>query len=192
MAKFSLPELGYAKNALEPYISENTLNFHYGKHHQTYVNTLNTLIEGTEFENMSLEDIIKNSKDGIFNNAAQVWNHTFYWNCLTPNHQPEPRGKLGKCIDDTFVSFENFKDEFTKKCLGLFGSGWCWLVKEPDNKLTIMQKSNAETPLTDDKTPLLVCDVWEHAYYLDRQNSRQEYLKAFWNLVDWKKVEDRF
>ncbi|MBR1626772.1 MAG: superoxide dismutase [Bacteroidales bacterium] len=192
MAKFSLPELPFAINALEPHISENTLNFHYGKHHQTYVNTLNSLIEGTKYEKLSLEEIIKNSEGGIFNNAAQVYNHTFFWNCLTPNHQKEPTGRLRQAIEDSFGSFDNFKAEFTQKSVGLFGSGWCWLVKDNENKLQIIQKQNAGCPLTDGLIPLLVCDVWEHAYYLDKQNARPKYLESFWELVDWKKVETRF
>ncbi len=192
MSKFVLEALPFAMNALEPHISEKTLNFHYGKHHQTYVNTLNTLIEGTQYQTMSLEQIIKSSQGAIFNNAAQVWNHTFYWNCLTPNHKPEPEGKLKAAIEQTFGSFDDFKTEFTQKSVGLFGSGWCWLVKDKDDKLSIVQKSNAGNPLTDDLTLLLVCDVWEHAYYLDKQNARAKYLDSFWQLVDWQKVEQRF
>ncbi len=192
MNKFSLEALPFAMNALEPHISEKTLEFHYGKHHQTYVNTLNTLIEGTPFENKSLEEIIKTSDGAIFNNAAQVFNHTFYWNCLTNNHEPTPEGKLKEAIDKTFGSFVAFKEEFTKKSVGLFGSGWCWLVKDNNGNLSIIQKQNAGTPLTDGLTPLLVCDVWEHAYYLDKQNARPKYLESFWELVDWKKVEARF
>lgn len=192
MNKFSLEALPFAMNALEPHISEKTLEFHYGKHHQTYVNTLNTLIEGTPFENKSLEEIIKTSDGAIFNNAAQVFNHTFYWNCLTNSHKPAPEGKLKEAIDKTFGSFDAFKEEFTKKSVGLFGSGWCWLVKDNNGNLSIIQKQNAGTPLTDDLTPLLVCDVWEHAYYLDKQNARPKYLESFWELVDWKTVEARF
>ncbi len=192
MNKFSLEALPFAMNALEPHISEKTLEFHYGKHHQTYVNTLNTLIEGTPFENKSLEEIIKTSDGAIFNNAAQVFNHTFYWNCLTNNHKPTPEGKLKEAINKTFGSFDAFKEEFTKKSVGLFGSGWCWLVKDNNGNLSIIQKQNAGTPLTDGLTPLLVCDVWEHAYYLDKQNARPKYLESFWELVDWKKVEARF
>ena len=192
MAEFTLKALPFAINALEPHISAKTLEFHYGKHHQTYVNTLNTLIEGTEYKDMTLEEIVKSSKGSIFNNAAQVWNHDFYWECLTPNHQTAPSGKLAAAIDETFGSFENFKAEFTKMSVGLFGSGWCWLVKDSQNKLSIVQKSNAGNPLTDGLTPILVCDVWEHAYYLDKQNARPKYLESFWELVDWKKAEERF
>lgn len=192
MAKFSLEALPFAMNALEPHISEKTLEFHYGKHHQTYVNTLNTLIEGTQYETMSLEEIIKSSQGAVFNNAAQVYNHTFYWNCLTPNHQSEPKGDLKESIEKTFGSLEAFKEEFTKKSVGLFGSGWCWLVKDANKTLSIVQTQNAATPITDGLTPILVCDVWEHAYYLDKQNARAKYLESFWELVDWKKTEERF
>lgn len=192
MAKFNLPELPFAKNALEPHISERTLEFHYGKHHQTYVNTLNTLIEGTEFENKTLEEIIKSSDGGIFNNAAQVWNHTFYWNCLAPNHKPAPEGSLKKAIEEAFGSFENFKEEFTKKSVGLFGSGWCWLVKDNEGKLSIIQKSNAGNPITEGLTPIMVCDVWEHAYYLDKQNARSKYMESFWELVNWDFIEKQY
>ncbi|MBQ6755008.1 MAG: Fe-Mn family superoxide dismutase [Synergistales bacterium] len=192
MAKFNLPELPFAKNALEPHISERTLEFHYGKHHQTYVNTLNTLIEGTEFENKTLEEIIKSSDGGIFNNAAQVWNHTFYWNCLAPNHKPAPEGSLKKAIEEAFGSFENFKEEFTKKSVGLFGSGWCWLVKDSAGKLSIVQQSNAGNPMTKGLTPIMVCDVWEHAYYLDKQNARPKYMESYWELVNWDFIEKQY
>ncbi|MCH3924293.1 MAG: superoxide dismutase [Bacteroidales bacterium] len=192
MAKFTLPALPYAMDALEPYISKTTLEFHYGKHHQNYVNTLNTLIEGTEFENLSLEQIIERAKGGIFNNAAQVWNHTFYWNCMTKNHQKEPKGKLKEAIDKTFGSFSNFKEEFTKYATTLFGSGWCWLVMNKENKLEIVQTSNAGNPITEGKKPILVCDVWEHAYYLDKQNARPKYVTDFFELIDWGKVEKNF
>lgn len=192
MAKFNLPELPFAKNALEPHISERTLEFHYGKHHQTYVNTLNTLIEGTEFENKTLEEIIKSSDGGIFNNAAQVWNHTFYWNCLAPNHKPAPEGSLKKAIEEAFGSFENFKEEFTQKSVGLFGSGWCWLVKDSAGKLSIVQQSNAGNPMTKGLTPIMVCDVWEHAYYLDKQNARPKYMESYWELVNWDFIEKQY
>ena len=192
MAKFNLPELPFAKNALEPHISERTLEFHYGKHHQTYVNTLNTLIEGTEFENKTLEEIIKSSDGGIFNNVAQVWNHTFYWNCLAPNHKPAPEGSLKKAIEEAFGSFENFKEEFTKKSVGLFGSGWCWLVKDSAGKLSIVQQSNAGNPMTKGLTPIMVCDVWEHAYYLDKQNARPKYMESYWELVNWDFIEKQY
>lgn len=192
MAKFNLEALPFATNALEPHISETTINFHYGKHHQTYVNTLNTLVENTEFENKSLEEIIKTSQGGIFNNAAQVWNHTFYWNCLTPKSTSMPKGKLLSAIEKTFSSFDKFKEEFTNKCLTLFGSGWCWLVKDNEGKLSIVQKSNAGNPMTEGLTPVMVCDVWEHAYYLDKQNARAKYIESFWLLVNWDFVEKQY
>lgn len=192
MAKFNLEALPFANNALEPHISETTINFHYGKHHQTYVNTLNTLIENTEFENKSLEEIIKTSQGGVFNNAAQVWNHTFYWNCLTPKSTSMPKGKLLSAIEKTFSSFDKFKEEFTNKCLTLFGSGWCWLVKDKEDRLSIVQKSNAGNPMTEGQIPVLVCDVWEHAYYLDKQNARAKYIESFWLLVNWEFVEKQY
>lgn len=192
MSKFTLPLFPYAQDALEPHISKTTIEFHYGKHHQTYVDNLNKLIVGTEFENSTLEEIIMKSSGGIFNNAAQVWNHTFYWNCLTPKSNLKPEGKLLDAIEKEFGSYEQFKEKFTNAAVTLFGSGWAWLVKDKDGKLEIVQTSNAENPMRQDKTPLLVCDVWEHAYYIDKQNRRPAYLESFWNLVDWKKVEDRF
>jgi superoxide dismutase, Fe-Mn family len=192
MAQFKLPELPFAQDALEPHISKTTLEFHYGKHHQTYVDNLNKLIIGTEFENSNLEDIIIKSSGGIFNNAAQVWNHTFYWNCLTPNSKLQPEGKLKEAIVAEFGSFEQFKEKFTNAAVTLFGSGWAWLVKNQDGKLEIIQTSNAENPMRQGKKPILVCDVWEHAYYLDKQNRRPAYLESFWQIVDWKKVEERY
>jgi superoxide dismutase, Fe-Mn family len=185
----TLPDLPYAMDALEPHISRETLEFHYGKHHRTYVDKLNGLIEGTEFAAASLEDIVRKSSGGVFNNAAQVWNHTFYWHCLSPNGGGHPDGKLAAAIDASFGSFDKFKDQFSDKATTLFGSGWAWLVKQGDGKLAIVQTSNAETPLTGDATPLLTCDVWEHAYYIDYRNARPKYLEAFWNLVNWKFVE---
>lgn len=192
MSKFTLPAFPFAQDALEPHISKTTIEFHYGKHHQTYVDNLNKLIIGTEFENSSLEDIVLKSSGGIFNNAAQVWNHTFYWNCLTPKSNLKPDGKLLDAIEKEFGSYEEFKEKFTNSAVTLFGSGWAWLVKNKEGKLEIVQTSNAENPMRQDKTPLLVCDVWEHAYYIDKQNRRPAYLESFWNLVDWKKVEERF
>ena len=189
---FELPPLPYEMNGLEPYISKQTLEFHYGKHHQAYVNNLNKLIEGTDFENSGIEDIILNATGGIFNNAAQVWNHTFYWNCLTPGGNTLPAGKLADELDKAFVSFDIFKEKFTSAAATLFGSGWAWLVKDENNQLEIVQTGNAGNPLCESKTPLLVCDVWEHAYYLDRQNRRPEYIDAFWQLVDWDAVAERF
>jgi len=188
---FSLPELPYPKDALEPYISEKTLDFHYGKHHQAYVNNLNNLIPGTEFENATLEEIIQKSKGGIFNNAAQVWNHTFYWNCLSPDGGGETDGDLAAEINQFFGSFEGFKEQFSKAAATLFGSGWAWLVKDAYGNLDIVQTSNAGCPLNMGLTPLLTCDVWEHAYYLDKKNARPAYIEDFWKLVDWKAVAGR-
>lgn len=181
----TLPDLPYAKNALEPHISQETLEYHYGKHHNTYVEKLNGLIKDTEWANASLEDVVRGSSGGVFNNAAQVWNHTFYWHCLSPNGGGAPSGKLAKAIDDAFGSFDKFKEQFSDKAVTLFGSGWAWLVKKPDGSLAIVQTGNAETPLTGDSKPLMTCDVWEHAYYIDYRNARPKYLEAFWNLVNW-------
>lgn len=192
MAQFKLPELPFAQDALEPHISKTTLEFHYGKHHQTYVDNLNKLIIGTEFESSNLEEIVMKASGGIFNNAAQVWNHTFYWNCLTPNSKLQPEGKLKEAIVAEFGSFEQFKEKFTNAAVTLFGSGWAWLVKNQEGKLEIIQTSNAENPVRQGKQPILVCDVWEHAYYLDKQNRRPAYLESFWQIIDWKKVEERF
>ncbi len=183
---FELPALPYAKDALAPHISAETIEFHYGKHHQTYVTNLNNLIPGTEFEGLSLEDIVKKSSGGIFNNAAQVWNHTFYWNSLSPNGGGAPTGGLANAIDRTFGSFEKFKEEFTKTAVTTFGSGWAWLVKNPNGTLELVSTSNAGSPLTAGQTPLLTCDVWEHAYYIDFRNLRPKYLEAFWALVNWE------
>ncbi|MDD2530400.1 MAG: superoxide dismutase [Bacteroidales bacterium] len=192
MSKFTLPAFPFAQDALEPHISKKTIEFHYGKHHQTYVDNLNKLIVGTEFENSTLEEIVLKSSGGIFNNAAQVWNHTFYWNCLNPKSSLKPEGRLMEAIEKEFGSFDQFKEKFTAASVTLFGSGWAWLVKDKDGKLEIVQTSNAENPMRQGKTPLLVCDVWEHAYYIDKQNRRPAYLESFWSLVDWKKVEERF
>lgn len=189
---FSLPELPYAKDALAPHISEETINFHYGKHHQTYITNLNNLIPGTEFENLSLEDIVKKSSGGIFNNAAQVWNHTFYWNSLSPAGGGEPQGELAGAIDKTFGSFAKFKEEFTKCAVTTFGSGWAWLVRNADGSLALVSTGNAGCPLTTSQTPLLTCDVWEHAYYIDYRNARPSYLEAFWALVNWKFAEANY
>ena len=182
---FELPALPYAKDALEPHISAETLDYHYSKHHNTYVVNLNNLLLGSGFEGKSLEEIIKTSSGGIFNNAAQVWNHTFYWNCLAPNGGGEPTGELAEAINQSFGSFEKFKEEFTKNAIGTFGSGWGWLVKKADGSLALASTSNAGCPLTTEDKPLLTCDVWEHAYYIDYRNSRPNYLEAFWNLVNW-------
>lgn len=182
---FELPALPYALNALEPHISQETLEFHYGKHHNTYVVNLNNLVAGTEFENKSLEEIVKSATAGIFNNAAQVWNHTFYWHCLAPQAGGEPTGALAEAINAAFGSFAAFKDAFTKSAIGNFGSGWTWLVKKADGSLAIVNTSNAATPLTSSDTPLLTVDVWEHAYYIDYRNARPKYLESFWALVNW-------
>lgn len=186
-----LPPLPYAKDALEPYISAETLEYHYGKHHQTYVTNLNNLIAGTEFESLSLEDIIRKASGGIFNNAAQVWNHTFYWNGLKPGGG-EPTGALATAIDQSFGSFEKFKEDFTKTAVTTFGSGWAWLVKNADGSLAVVSTSNAGTPLTSGQTPLLTCDVWEHAYYIDYRNARPKYVEEFWKLVNWEFVAANF
>ena len=189
---FSLPKLPYANNALEPVISEKTIEFHYGKHHQAYVNNLNGLIEGTEFENASLEDIIKKAEGGIFNNGAQVWNHTFYFTQFSADGCKEPKDDLKAAIDAKFGSFDAFKEAFSKAAATLFGSGWAWLVVDEKGELEIVQTSNAGNPLRDGKKPLLTCDVWEHAYYLDKQNARPAYIADFWKIVDWKVVSERF
>jgi Fe-Mn family superoxide dismutase len=181
-----LPPLPFEKNALEPHISAETLEFHYGKHHQAYVNKLNGMIEGTEFADMALEDIIKKSSGGMFNNAAQVWNHTFYWNSLSPNGGGEPSGKLADALTKTFGSVDGFREEFSTAAAGNFGSGWTWLVQRPDGSLAIVNTSNAATPITGDDKPLLTIDVWEHAYYIDYRNARPKYVEAFWNLVNWE------
>ncbi len=182
---FDLPPLQYEMDSLEPYISRETLEYHYGKHHQAYVTNLNNLIAGTPDEQKTLEEIIKTSSGGIFNNAAQVWNHSFYWECLSPNGGGEPSGKLLEAINQNFGDYNSFKEAFTKSAITTFGSGWAWLVKTPDGKLEIISTSNAQTPLTSDKIALLTCDVWEHAYYIDYRNLRPKYLEAFWNLVNW-------
>ena len=189
---FKLPELPYELNALEPHISQETLEYHYGKHHAAYVNNLNNMVPGTEFEGKSLEDIIKNASGGVFNNAAQVWNHTFYWHCLSPNGGGEPSGRLADAINKHFGSFQDFKDEFSKVSITTFGSGWGWLVQNPDGSLALESTSNAGTPMTGNQHALLTCDVWEHAYYIDYRNARPKYLEAFWNLVNWDFVSDNF
>jgi len=185
MTQHELPELPYAKNALEPHISEETLEYHYGRHHATYVKKLNNLIAGTKFESMPLEDIIRESTGSIFNNAAQVWNHSFYWKCLSPDGGGEPRGELASAIQKSYKSYTEFKKQFSEAAISNFGSGWTWLVKNADGRLEIINTSNAETPITDGKQPLLTCDVWEHAYYIDYRNARPSYLEAFWNIVNW-------
>lgn len=187
-----LPELPYAKNALEPHISAETLEFHYGKHHATYVDKLNGMIAGTEFESASLEDTILGSSGGIFNNAAQIWNHSFYWDGLSPNGGGNPEGALAEAIDNAFGSFDQFKEAFTASALGNFGSGWTWLVKNSSGNLEIVNTDDAANPMTDGHTPVLTCDVWEHAYYIDYRNKRPDYINAFWNLVNWNFVATNF
>lgn len=188
-----LPPLPYEFGALAPTMSQETLEYHYGKHHQAYVTNLNNLIPGTEFENLSLEEIIKKAGSGaIFNNAAQVWNHTFFWHCLTPNNTNEPNGHLAEAIDKAFGSLAQFKEAFTKAAIATFGSGWAWLVKNPDGSLAIQSTSNAGTPMTDGKKALLTCDVWEHAYYIDYRNARPKYVEAFWEIVNWDFVDKNF
>ena len=180
-----LPALPYDRTALAPHISAETIDFHYGKHHQTYVTNLNNQIKGTEFDNLDLEAIIRKAQGGMFNNAAQVWNHTFYWNCLSPGGGGEPGGKLGDAINAAFGSFTAFKEQFTNTALTTFGSGWAWLVQRQDGSLALVSTPNAATPLTGTDKALLTCDVWEHAYYIDYRNARAKYVEAFWNLVNW-------
>ena len=187
-----LPPLPYAKDALAPIISAETIEYHYGKHHQTYVTNLNNLIKGTEFENATLEEIILKSSGGIFNNAAQVWNHTFYWNGFKPNGGGAPQGDLAAAIDKVFGSFEEFKKQFGQKAITTFGSGWAWLVKNKDGSLGLESTSNAANPMTNGQTPLLTIDVWEHAYYVDYRNARPKYVEEFWNIVNWDFVEANF
>ncbi len=189
---FELPKLPYALDALSPNIEKQTLEFHYGKHHQKYVNTLNELIKGTKFENATLEEIIKGSEGGIFNNGAQVWNHTFYFSTFAPSGAEEPSGEFSDAIKTSFGSFGDFKDKFAKAAATLFGSGWAWLVKKNNGALEIVQESNAGNPIRNGMTPLLTCDVWEHAYYLDYQNRRPDYIQAFWNIIDWNVVSKRY
>ena len=188
-----LPALPYARDALAPTISEETIDYHYGKHHQAYVTNLNNMIEGTDHANASLEEIIRNSEGGVFNNAAQVWNHTFYWNSLSPTGGGSPTGALAEAIDATFGSFEEFKAKFSASAAGNFGSGWTWLVKTADGELEIVNTSNADTPITDESvTALLTVDVWEHAYYVDYRNARPEYLKSFWDIANWEFASANF
>jgi Fe-Mn family superoxide dismutase len=185
---FILPSLPYAKDALAPVISAETIDYHYGKHHQAYINNLNNLVPGTKFENLTLEEIIKSSEGGIFNNAAQIWNHTFFWESLSPNGGGTPTGKILEALESGFGSFDEFKSQFSKAAATLFGSGWAWLVKNPDGKLEIVQTSNAGTPLTTVKTPVLTLDVWEHAYYIDYRNQRPLFIEKFWEIVNWDNV----
>lgn len=187
-----LPPLPYEMDALEPHISKETLEFHYGKHHQAYVTNLNKLIAGTEFESLALEDIIRKSSGGIFNNAAQIWNHTFYWNGLSPNGGGQASGELLTAIEKTWGSWDEFQKQFTATAATTFGSGWAWLVKNASGELELVSTSNAGTPLTDNLIPLLTCDVWEHAYYIDYRNARPKYIESFWGLVNWDFVASNF
>lgn len=190
---FELPALPYAKDALEPHISSETLDFHYGKHHNTYVVKLNGLVGGTEFEGKTLEEVVKTSSGGIFNNAAQIWNHTFYWNSLSPNGGGEATGAVAEAINATFGSFEAFKAKFNDMAVNNFGSSWTWLVKKADGSLDIVNTSNADTPITEEGvTPLLTVDLWEHAYYIDYRNVRPDYLGGFWSLVNWDFANENF
>jgi len=189
----TLPELPFAKDALEPHISAETFEFHHDKHHAAYVTNLNNLIAGTEFEDKSLEEVVTTAPaGGIFNNAAQVWNHTFYFNCMAPNAGGEPTGELADAITATFGSFEAFKETFSTSAVTNFGSGWTWLVKDAEGALKIVNTSNAGCPLTDDLTPVLTIDVWEHAYYVDKRNARPAYVASFWNVINWDFVAANF
>jgi Fe-Mn family superoxide dismutase len=188
----TLPPLPYAKDALQPTMSAETLEFHYGKHHQAYVTNLNNLIKGTEFENLSLEEIIKKSQGGIFNNSAQVWNHTFFWNCMKPNGGGAPTGPVADAINAKWGSFDKFKEEFQKSAVSNFGSGWTWLVKKTDGTVDIVNTSNAGTPLTTENKALLTVDVWEHAYYIDYRNARPKFVESWWNIVNWDFVNQNF
>ena len=182
---FTLPPLPFAKDALAPNISAETMEFHYGKHHQTYVDNLNKLTAGTEFADMPLEDVVRKSTGGMFNNSAQVWNHSFFWNCLKPKGAENPAGPLGDAINKQFGSFDKFKELFTQAAVTQFGSGWAWLVRKPDGTLAIVQTSNAANPMTTGDKPLLTCDVWEHAYYIDYRNARAKFVANFWKIVNW-------
>ncbi len=185
---FELPALPYAKDALTPHISAETLEFHHGKHHKTYVDKLNGLVPGSELEGKTLEEIIKTASGPAFNNAAQIWNHTFYWNCLSPNGGGAPEGAVADAINTAFGSFSEFQEQLNNKAVNNFGSSWTWLVKNADGSLEIVNTSNAGTPMTEGQTALLTVDLWEHAYYIDYRNARPAYLSAFWNLVNWEFV----
>ena len=184
----TLPELPYARDALEPHMSAETLDFHHGKHHKTYVDTANKLINGTEYEQMPLEEIITKSSGKLFNQTAQIWNHSFFWHCLTPEQKP-PGKKITDALVREFGGIEDFKKQFSETAVGTFGSGWAWLVRKADGSLAVTSTSNAGTPLTSGDRALLTCDVWEHAYYIDYRNARPKYLEAFWSLVNWEFVE---
>jgi Fe-Mn family superoxide dismutase len=190
--KHQLPQLPYARDALQPHISAETLDFHYGKHHQTYVDKLNGLIDGTEYQDLPLEEIIRRASGRIFNNAAQVWNHTFYWNSLSPHGGGPPSGKIGKAIEAKWGSLDKFREEFSQSAVNNFGSGWTWLVKNKQGELEIVNTDDAGNPLVDGKTPILTIDVWEHAYYIDYRNARPKYIEAYWNLVNWEFANKNF
>jgi Fe-Mn family superoxide dismutase len=189
---FELPKLPYKLDALVPFLSMETLEFHYGKHHQTYVTNLNGLIPGTEFENSDLETMIRKAEGPVFNNAAQVWSHTFYFESFLKDGRKAPAGPLADAINGSFGSFEAFKELFAKSAVTLFGSGWAWLIKKDDGTLQILQESNAGNPLKKGLNPLLTCDVWEHAYYIDYRNRRADYVKSFWEIVDWEIISKRY
>ena len=187
-----LPDLPWPKDALAPHISQETIEYHYGKHHQGYVNKLNAGIKGTEFEDVPLEDIIRQAKGGLFNNAAQVWNHTFYWNCMSPNGGGKPTGAIADAIDKKWGSFDKFKEEFTQSALGNFGSGWTWLIRNANGEPEILNTDDADTPLAHGQHALMTIDIWEHAYYIDYRNARAKYVENFWNLVNWDFVNQNF
>lgn len=187
-----LPELPYAPDALEPYMSRETIEYHHGKHHKAYVDNLNKFIPGTEFENMPLGEIILKATGPIYNNAAQVWNHTFFFDQFSASPAKEPSGELTKAITAKFGSPDAFREEFGKAAAGVFGSGWAWLVKEKDGKLTIVTTPNGNNPMRDGQTPVMTIDIWEHAYYIDYRNKRPDFISAFWNILDWKAVEKNF
>jgi len=187
-----LPQLTFERDALKPYLSEETIDYHYGKHHQAYVDKLNGLLPGSKFETADLSTIIKNADGGIFNNAAQVWNHTFYFEGFSGNGLKEPAGELAEALKASFGTFEKFKEDFGAAAASLFGSGWVWLVKNNNGSLSIVQKPNAENPLREGLIPILTCDVWEHAYYIDYRNKRPDYIKSFWEIIDWEKIAMRY
>ncbi len=189
---YTQPNLPYADEALAPVISADTIRFHYGKHEKAYIDNLNNLIKGTEFENDELEDVIRHSSGALFNNASQAWNHIFYFFSFSPDGGGEPSGELAEAIKRDFGSFEKFQKEFVDQGVKIFGSGWIWLARDEEGKLFILPKSNAGNPLTDGLTPILVFDVWEHAYYLDYQNRRADALNRLWDIVDWDIVESRY
>jgi len=189
---FTLPVLSYKDNALEPYITKKTMDFHYGKHLQSYINNLNNLIKGTKLVTANLENIVTNSDGAIFNNGAQTWNHIFYFQQFSPTANKKPEGKLASAIDKEFESFDNFKEKFSQTAISLFGAGWVWLVKKYDNSLAIIPESNAGNPMLIGLTPIMTIDVWEHAYYLDYQNRRPDYVKNFWHILDWAIISKRY